>query len=278
MSLFCPVNLKRLMLCVLLLTMVLSLVSETLPQPTTQNVFPADGQIDVSINPTLEISCATGGITAAQYVIALDPSFNATVYDSGAHLNDVCSHVAFADLDKDIQHYWRTRVKDETGLWSDWSQATSFTTVNSPVVCINVFQDGLLSYTGTRDADMRGNAQAPNGPPIREWNQGQQDVLRTGRRVPGKSTDEIYRSLLKFDLSALTDPSAVLNAYLELTGTQHGDANENVVFDDSNSFYEVLRPWGEGTGITRAPKPGESELDLRRITYALEHSWSRKRL
>jgi hypothetical protein len=131
-------------------------------------------------------------------------------------------------------HYWRARVKDTTGVWSDWSQATSFVTATTTGIFINVFQDGFLGYTGTRDADMRGSAQNPTGPPVREWNQGQQDVIRTGRRVPRKSTDEIYRSLLKFDLTSLTDPSAVLNAYLELTGTQHGDANENIFFNASN--------------------------------------------
>jgi hypothetical protein len=248
---------KRLLLFGFLLITALSLVSETLPQPTTQNLFPAEGQGNVSINPTLEIACTTDGIVAAQYTIALEPGFSTVVYDSGEHINDVCSHVAFADLDKDLLHYWRARVKDSTGTWSAWSQATSFITTDSPSVFINIFQDGMLGYSGTRDADIRGNAQDPTGPPIREWNQGIQEVLRTGRRAPRKSTDEIYRSLLKFDLSSLTNPSAVLNAYLELTGTQHGDANENVVFNASNSLYEMLRPWGEGTGLTRAPKQGE---------------------
>lgn len=257
MRFVCSVPIKRLLLCAFLLIVVLSLASETVPQPTTHNLFPADGQDNVSINPTLEIACATVGIVAAQYTIALEPGFNTVVYDSGEHLNDVCSHVAFADLDKSFVHYWRARVKASTGTWSTWSQATSFVTTTSPTVFITIFQDGMLGYSGTRDADIRGNAQDPTGPPIREWNQGIQEVIRTGRRVPGKATDEIYRSLLQFDLSSLTNPSAVLNAYLELTGAQHGDNNENVFFHASNSLYEMHRPWGEGTGVTRAPRPGE---------------------
>ena len=192
MRLVRSVLIKRLLLFAFLLIVVLSLVSETVPQPTTQNLFPADGQDNVSINPTLEIACATVGIAAAQYTIALEPGFNTVVYDSGEHINDVCSHVAFADLDKSLVHYWRARVKDSTGTWSTWSQATSFVTTTSPTVFITIFQDGMLGYSGTRDADIRGNAQDPTGPPIREWNQGIQEVIRTGRRVPGKSTDEIY--------------------------------------------------------------------------------------
>ena len=257
MNFFWAVKVQRYLAYVFLCILIVSHATTILPQPMTQNLFPADEQVDVPLNPTLEIACTMADIVAAQYVIARDPGFNTVVYDSADQINDVCSHVAFADLDKGLLHYWRARVKDDTGVWSDWSQATSFITTTAPNIFINVFQDGFLGYTGTRDADMRGNAQNPTGPPIREWNQGKQEVVRTGRRVPHKSTDEIYRSLLKFDLTALTDPSAVLNAYLELTSTTHGDANENVFFNASNSLYTVLRPWGEGTGLTRAPAQGE---------------------
>ena len=272
---FCTVNIKRCLPYPCLLIFMLSLANAALSQPTTHNLFPTDGQEGISTNPTLEITCTAEDIVAAQYVIATDSSFNTVLYDSGEHINDVCSHVALADLEHGLLHYWRARIKDQTGTWSDWSQGSSFTTTPASTF-INVLQDGFLGYTGTRDADMRGNAQNPTGPPIREWNQGAQNVIRTGRRVPNKPSDEIYRSLLKFDLTSLTDPTAVVNAYLELTGWQHGDKNENLYFNASNSLYEVVRPWGEGAGHIRAcSRNRRGQLDICRASHPLDDSWGR---
>lgn len=259
MGLFCTINIQRALAFVSLVIWLFILSNITDSQSTLYHSFPTDGQEDVSLNPTLEITCPGDGIVAAQYVIASDPIFSSVVYDSGEHINDVCSHVAFADLQKGTVHYWRARVKDNAGGWSDWSHPTSFTTTTAASIFINVFQDGFLGYTGTRDADIRGNGVNPTGPPKREWNQGAQDVIRTGRRPPGKSTDEIYRTLLKFDLSSLTSPGAVINAYLELTGTRHGEKDENLFFHASNSLYEMVRPWGEGQGLTeKILQPGDA--------------------
>ena len=59
------------------------------------------------------------------------------------------------------------------------------------------FQDGVDGYAGTRDADIRGSGVNPLEA-RRVWNQGAQDVLRTGHRPPLQSTNEIYRSMLRW--------------------------------------------------------------------------------
>ena len=145
MNFFWAVKVQRYLAYVFLCILIVSHATTILAQPMTQNLFPADEQVDVPLNPTLEIACTMADIVAAQYVIARDPGFNTVVYDSADQINDVCSHVAFADLDKGLLHYWRARVKDDTGVWSDWSQATSFITTTAPNIFINRTSDTILN-------------------------------------------------------------------------------------------------------------------------------------
>jgi hypothetical protein len=225
--------------------------------PTTQNLHPVSGLTNVSTNPTLELDCNSSSLVAAQYQIDTTTSFSSPTYDSGENSNTICSHVAFASLNGSTQYFWRGRVKNASNEWSSWSSTTSFTTFGGTTFQ-SEFQDGLLNYGGTADTDLRGDGQNPTQV-IREWNQGAQDVLRTGRRPAGSATDEIYRSLLKFDLSSLTNPNAVVTAYLEITGGKHGGSNDNVQFDGVNLMYEVVRPWAEGESLFNLPTgPGES--------------------
>jgi Bacterial Ig domain len=217
-------------------------------QPSTANLYPQNLEAGVSPTPTLEIACTTTGLTAARYQIGTDPGFLFPLaYDSGVTINDLCSHVAAVNLAGLTTYHWRAAVRDTLGTWSDWSVPTSFTTANATLLHTNMFQNGTLAYSGTHDADIRGLFANPAGPPAREWNQGRQDVLRMGRAPVGATDDELYRALLKFDLSLnLTNPDAVVNVYLELTGWQHSDP---FVFSTPVSLYEVRREWNEGRGL-----------------------------
>jgi len=213
-----------------------------------QNLEPSNGASNVYKNPTLEIPCNDPQVVAARYVISTNPDFSNPIYDSLETANDFCSHFAFAQLDPLTQYHWRARVRDAQGDWSSWSISSSFVTNNVTSLFFNVFQDGVANYSGTVDVDIRGSGVDPLQV-IREWNQGKQDVLRTGRRPKGRPTDEIYRSLLEFDLSSLTDPNAVISVYLELTGHIHGPPRDNEVFNGQNSVYQTLKHWEEGNGV-----------------------------
>ncbi len=151
------VSLKRLPQLILGLFFVFLLQSTTSANPTTQNLWPLNGGTDISVNPTLEIDCSSSAITAAQFVIASDPGFTGIVYDSGETVNDICSHVAFTGLESLTIYYWHARVKDATEIWSDWSSATGFTTVDATSLWINMFQYDLGGYNGAADADIRGS-------------------------------------------------------------------------------------------------------------------------
>lgn len=220
------------------------------------NRYPSDGQEGVSCNPTLDYSGTLSGIVASQWQISADPGFKKNIYGKG--MDEVRSHVAFAGLRGRTRYFWRVRTLGDSRLWSEWSKPTSFTTCDTEKLFVNVFQDGFHGYAGTRDVDLRGNFADPLKP-VREWNQGKQDVLRMGRRGLHQPTDEVYRSLLKFDLTALKDPTAVVNAYLTLTGWEHSEKDPCVRCQSWTDVFRVLRPWGEGTGIEgAAPKQGEA--------------------
>ena len=220
------------------------------------NRYPSDGQEGVSGNPTLDYSGTSSGIVASQWHISADPGFKRIVYEKGR--DEVRSHVAFANLQGRTQYFWRVRILGASRIWSEWSKPTSFTTCDTDRLFVNVFQDGLYGYDGTRDVDLRSNFADPLKP-VREWNQGKQDVLRMGRRGPYQPTDEIYRSLLKFDLTALKDPTAVVNAYLKVTGWEHSMKEPCIRCQSWIDVFRVLRPWEEGIGIMEEiPKQGEA--------------------
>ncbi len=221
-----------------------------------RNHYPHDGQEGVSGNPTLEYSGASSGIIASEWQISTEADFQTLIYNKGR--DEVRSHVALAGLQGRTRYFWRVRVSDASSVWSEWSEPTSFTTIDTANLVVNIFQDGLYGYAGTRDVDLRGSfADLLN--PVHEWNQGRQDVLRTGRRGPYQPSDEIYRSLLKFDLTALTDPTAVVNAYLTLTGWEHTAKEPYVMYQSWTDVFRVLRPWGEGAGVVGdAPAQGEA--------------------
>ncbi len=235
--------------------------------PTPANRFPQSGAVNESANPTLDLTCTSGIVVAAQYQIAKTTNFASRDYDSGTQDNDVCSHRSNANLAKLQSYYWRGRQRNENGSWSGWSTPTQFTVGDTSARVLSVMQDGVSGYNGTRDADIRGSGSNPQNA-IHNWNQGAQDVLRTGRRPAGNPTDEIYRSLLKFDTSALSNAGDVVNAWIELTGWQHDGPDHNQPVSVLNSGYRLYKPWGEGQGITEPPAAGEVSWLVRQSPQA----------
>jgi uncharacterized repeat protein (TIGR01451 family) len=206
------------------------------------NLYPGTGATSVSTNPPLQISCDEAAL-AGQYQIAANSAFSNIVYDSGTQQAAICNHVALAGLGRGATYYWRARVQGSDGTWSSWSSATSFATVGAGVRVGRLeLRDGVQGYAGNADADIRGSFADPTTA-IREWNQGLQDILRTGRRPAGSSTDEIYRTLVKFDLTQVTPATPVISAYFELTG--EGTHSDTTDFRQPSRAHRVLVPWSE---------------------------------
>ncbi len=221
------------------------------PAPVHTN--PADTASDVSIHPTLEI-VHVGGLSA-QYQVSASAVFSTIDYDSGETGRDVFSHVVRADLAGETLFHWRARVKSVSNEWSDWSVPTRFTTAAAARISTHSLRSGEAGYSGAADTDIRGLYTNPLVA-IREWNQGAQDVIRLGRRPAGSATDEIYRSLVRFDLTPVGAGDPVINAWIEFTAWQHDDPD---VTTRRVNLFEVYRSWGEGVGTTgEAPTEGEA--------------------
>lgn len=104
---------------------------------TPTNVAPANGLTNVSTTPSLSASAysdpnAGDGQSAAEWVIKR-VSDGAIVYDSGtdtAHKTSL--PVPSGKLATGTQYSWQVRYADTEGMWSAYSTATTFTTVDMP--------------------------------------------------------------------------------------------------------------------------------------------------
>lgn len=97
-----------------------SFTIDTTPQPAPQLVSPADSSITLQ-RPTLQWTSTIGDV---EYQIQVDnnsdfssPEFNAT--------NKKAS-IRTSTLSKNTTFYWRVRVKDKAGNWSEWSNRFYF--------------------------------------------------------------------------------------------------------------------------------------------------------
>ena len=101
-------------------------------QPT--NVFPEDGATDINLAITLTSSPFSRGPSQWQITTApgdySNPVFDELSYEHSAYYNAII--LPSGVLDYGTTYYWRTRYRDDYGVWSDWSKETSLTTVDVP--------------------------------------------------------------------------------------------------------------------------------------------------
>ncbi|NYT80867.1 hypothetical protein H0A70_05085 [Alcaligenaceae bacterium] len=95
-------------------------------------VAPADGATGVTERPTLAIAgYASPGNTpqgGVQFQIAAAATFASLHHDSGERPAGLSYQVPASVLQPSATYYVRARVKDSSGLWSDWSAAASWQT------------------------------------------------------------------------------------------------------------------------------------------------------
>jgi len=109
----------------------------TLNQPPDQptNISPADGATGMSLTPTLETSTFSdpdpGDTYAASQwqITTMSGDYSDPVYDSGNDISDsTYLSMASGTLEANTTYYWRVRYQDNHGVWSEWSDETSFST------------------------------------------------------------------------------------------------------------------------------------------------------
>lgn len=113
------------------------------PSKPTQ-LSPAGGRVTALSKPILrfDFTDSQGSTTMQAFQVQLNPtnSFTAPAFDTGTYLASVpqldLSTTAYAGLADAATAYWRVRVQDDSGLWSSWSDATSFTRRVKPTLTI----------------------------------------------------------------------------------------------------------------------------------------------
>lgn len=113
------------------------------PSKPTQ-LAPAGGRVTALAKPVLrfDFTDSQGSTTMQAFQVQMNTTnvFTAPAFDTGTVLASVpqldLSTTAYAGLADGATVYWRVRVQDDSGLWSSWSDATSFTRRNKPTLTI----------------------------------------------------------------------------------------------------------------------------------------------
>lgn len=135
---------------------------------------PSNGRAVSTSKPTLSFNFTdlSGDTTMQACQVQINPTnaFTAPAFDSGTVLTSVpeldLNTTAYAGLAADATAWWRVRVQDGAGLWSDWSVPTSFTRKLKLTLTLNNPPSGII----------RTNLE-PN--PTYRYNPGSTAVVRT---------------------------------------------------------------------------------------------------
>jgi len=114
------------------------------PPAQPVNSGPTNGEVNISIPPTLQASAFAAGsggnasIQAASdwQITATSGNYTNPIYDSGVDTTDLTGITISASviLDYSTPYYWHVKYRDGNGLWSPWSTETSFITGVNPVL------------------------------------------------------------------------------------------------------------------------------------------------
>ncbi|MET7741976.1 DNRLRE domain-containing protein [Streptomyces sp. NPDC005385] len=113
------------------------------PSKPTQ-LAPAAGRVTSLAKPVLrfDFTDSQGSTTMNACQVQMNPTnaFTSPAFDSGTVLTSVpqldLNDTAYAGLADGSTVYWRVRVQDDSGLWSSWSDATSFTRRLKPTLTL----------------------------------------------------------------------------------------------------------------------------------------------
>ena len=70
-------------------------------------------------------------------------NYGSPIYDSGTDTSNLTSAaIPSSTLDESTTYYWRVRHQDMEGDWSSWSTETSFTTLSSGALSVDIVDSG----------------------------------------------------------------------------------------------------------------------------------------
>ena len=132
-------------------------VNYVLPN-TPYNVLPTNGTLDLSTTPTLQSSAFSDPdlsdvLSASEWQVCFDDNFSNIVWEGNSGSTSVT--VPSGNLNYVTQYFWRVKHSDNHNIWSGWSTATYFKTLNIKYIdgvkitkAINKKKTLLLKGTG----------------------------------------------------------------------------------------------------------------------------------
>jgi len=119
---------------------------------TPINISPSSGATNIGQTPTLTASAYYSlygvAMAAAQWQVSTVSNFSTTVISTGDIAGtSVTYNVSSGIFSVSTTYYWRVRYKDVNGVYSDWSNATAFTTSANfgPTVIGEAYQGGYYA-------------------------------------------------------------------------------------------------------------------------------------
>jgi hypothetical protein len=117
------------------------------PPDKPTNVEPSDGATEVSQTPLVlrgtPFSDFDGNSQGgAHWIIDDDDDFSSPTYEIQPTLGGPTWELPSNRLEYSTTYFWRVRYEDEYGAWSEWSDATSFTTVTMNTYYLDGDSDG----------------------------------------------------------------------------------------------------------------------------------------
>jgi len=221
-------------------------------QPINQS--PAKGARDISLTPVLQGSDFsdhdTGDIhTASQWQITIIPSeYSYVIYDSGIQDSNITAIlVPQGILNGNTTYYWRVRYRDNHGNWSQWSEKTSFTTLNQPPhQPIN-----LSPYDGANSVSLTPTLQASpfSDPDSSDINTTYHWQITT---TPGDYSHPVLDS---------SEDRATSSSFAVETGTLDGNTTYywRVRYQDDQGAWS---PWSIETSFTTTNRPPDQPTNL----------------
>jgi len=111
------------------------------------NLTPSDGATEVSLDPLVlwgtPFSDFDGNYQGgAHWVVDDNSDFSSPVYEIRPTIGDHAWELPSNRLEYSTTYFWKVRYEDEYGAWSEWSNATSFTTEAGYIYYLDNDSDG----------------------------------------------------------------------------------------------------------------------------------------
>lgn len=193
------------------------------PPAKPSNTAPSAGAISVSKTPLLQASAFVdedaGDSHAASQWLIRKVSDGSTVLDSG---EDSTNKLSFRPtiLNNSVEYEWQVRYKDAAGAWSEYSDATRFTTIAEQTAEGTGLKGSYGSYNSKKGI---GTVLTTRIDPVVDFD------WKIGKAAPKTPANNFYA---KWEGSVLPDTSELYRFRIVADGGVRLSINGHVVIDD----------------------------------------------